>query len=65
MKKVKTVKIQKTENGDGFIDLKEFSDFVDVSKVKYYELVNPTEKTLMIKFFDENKEEIKPNLEIR
>jgi hypothetical protein len=61
-----TVKVTKTKNGDGFIQLEQFKDLVDISKVKYYTLEvteDYTEKqdsrSLVLRFFDKNKKQIK------
>lgn len=59
----KTISV-KEENGQNFIELKDFSDHIDISKVVYYEMTEVKEKEdivgLIIKFFDKNKKRIYP-----
>jgi hypothetical protein len=61
-----TVKVNKTKNGDGFIQLEQFKDLVDISKVKYYTLEvtddyteEQDSRSLILRFFDKNKKQIK------
>lgn len=61
--KIVTVKTDES-SGDGYIDLKEFSDFVDISKVASYSLdpvldENKKPQGLILKFFDADGKELK------
>lgn len=58
-KKVKTVQVKTLENGDGFIDLEEFKDIVDIEKVHSYKLSNLNDKSLSIIFYDKDGNLIK------
>lgn len=46
----KTITVSK----DGFIELEKFKDYVDISKVVYYQL-EPRGKNLILSFYDGNK----------
>ena len=35
---MKTIKVKKTEDGEAYLDLEDFADMVDISKVKKYTL---------------------------
>lgn len=35
---MKTIKVKKTEDGEAYLDLADFADMVDISKVKKYTL---------------------------
>jgi hypothetical protein len=47
----KAIKTHLTENGDIAIELSEFSEYVDTSKVVYYEVV-PENDSLIVRFYD-------------
>lgn len=49
---IKTVQIKALENGDGFINIEEFKDIVDITKVKYYKLMPVGQESLSIQFYD-------------
>jgi hypothetical protein len=57
--KTKTITVDK----DGIICLYSFRDFIDTSKVEFYELKLNKDKTLTLKFYDKNKKLVKPNKE--
>jgi hypothetical protein len=44
---------------NGFIPLDTFSEFIDVTKVKFYDLKVNKDKTLTVKFYDKNKKKLK------
>ena len=50
---IKTVKVQSLDNGDGFIDIEEFKDIVDITKVKSYKLIPVGKESLSIEFYDQ------------
>lgn len=56
MAKIKTVTVkQDPETKDGFLDLEDFKDFVDVKKVKSYTLEavqDDSDVALILKFYD-------------
>lgn len=52
MKNIKV--ITNSETGDGLINLEEFQDIVDISKVVFYTL-EEVDGRLFLQFFDENK----------
>lgn len=55
---MKTITVGK----DGVILLKEFKEFIDIKKVKYYEFKKRrNSKILVLKFYDKNKKLLKPN----
>lgn len=54
------IKVKNLENGDCFIDIKEFSHLYDVSKIKFYELTEK-DNSIVLKFFDKNKKVLIPN----
>lgn len=56
----KLVTIQKDKNGDSFIDIKNFSDFYDISKIESYEVLAQTDKSLAVVFFDKDGNKLKP-----
>jgi hypothetical protein len=45
---------------DGFINLHDFKDFVDVGRVVYYTLKHKKDGTLTLKFYDKKEKLIKP-----
>lgn len=49
----KTVKTSLTDDGSLYIEMSEFSDFINTSKVHHYELF-PEETGILIKFYDED-----------
>jgi hypothetical protein len=52
----KTVKIKKDKKTkECYLDLKDFEDIVDVSKVVYYELTAGEGKSFSLTFFDKDK----------
>jgi hypothetical protein len=53
------VTIKKHED-DHYIDIEEFKDIIDISKVKYYELESLDSGAFAIIFYDEDKNVIKP-----
>lgn len=59
IKTSKTVQVKTLENGDGFIDLEEFKDIVDISKVDSYKLKEVGDKSLSIDFFDKEGNKLK------
>jgi hypothetical protein len=67
MESMITVKVNKDKNGDGFIQLEQFNDLVNISKVKYYTFNRTNEYTkdqdisslILLRFFDKNKKQIK------
>lgn len=58
-KNIKTVQVKTLENGDGFIDLEEFKDIVDITKVDSYKLKEVGDKSLSIEFFDKEGNKLK------
>lgn len=58
MSNKKTIKVKKDpETGDGLLDLADFKDLVDISKVKSYTLEPVSDDydiALILKFYDEN-----------
>ena len=59
IKTSKTVQVKTLENGDGFIDLEEFKEIVDITKVDSYKLKEVGEKSLSIEFFDKDGNKLK------
>ena len=56
----KTIKIKKDKKTqECFFDLEDFSDYFDISKIKYYE-IEEINKSLVLRFFDENQKPLKP-----
>lgn len=56
---MKTISVKKDKKtNDFYLDLNDFKDFLDVSKIKYYEMKSLKEG-FSIKFFDKNKKQIK------
>ena len=55
----KTIFTSISENGDVIIELSQFSSFVDVSKIQYYELITDNE-LLVVKFYDSDMNILKP-----
>lgn len=54
---MKTLKV-KSKNGKCFLDLSDFSDMVDISKVKYYsmeEVDDDGRQALILKFYDKDQ----------
>lgn len=49
-----------TVGEDGFIPLETFKDFVDITKVKYYDFKINKDKTVTVLFYDKNKKKVKP-----
>lgn len=45
---------------NGFVNLDEFKDLIDISKVVYYKLVAKKDKSLSLKFYDKDKKLVKP-----
>jgi hypothetical protein len=45
---------------DGYIDLYVLKDQINISKIAYYNLKVNKDKTLTIKFYDDNKKLVKP-----
>lgn len=45
---------------DGFVNLDEFKNLLDISLVVYYKLTIKKDKTISLKFYDKNKKLIKP-----
>jgi hypothetical protein len=58
MKKIVKVKTNK-KTGDGYLDIEEFKDFVDIEKVHSYKLTEHKNKVLSIEFFDKEGNLIK------
>lgn len=54
-----TVTPEIDENGDAHINMDNFKDLLDIDKVKFYE-VKSIEGAIAIRFFDKDKNEIKP-----
>lgn len=52
----KTIKVDK----DGILDLYCFSDFIDITKVKFYTFKTNKDLSLIVKFYDKNRKLIKP-----
>jgi hypothetical protein len=52
----KTIRVDK----DGMVLLKDFEDFLDIDKVKFYSLKVNKDKTLTLKFFDSKKKTVRP-----
>lgn len=50
----KTVTVGK----DGFISLEIFNEFIDIKKVKYYDLKMNEDKTITVKFYDKDKKKL-------
>lgn len=48
-----------TVGKNGFIPLDTFAEFIDVTKVKFYDLKVNKDKTLTVKFYDKNKKKLK------
>lgn len=63
---MKTIKVKKDEKTkEYFLDLKDFSDLFDISKIIYYELKeNKKEVGFSLKFYDKNKKQIFPNKKV-
>lgn len=64
--KKKTIKIKtdkKTQ--EQYLDIKQFSDFVDITKIQYYEMKEVTlddgTKGISLMFYDKEKKVIKAN----
>lgn len=56
----KTIFVQTDpKTGDGFIDLEEFKDMIDISKVHSYKIVELGGQALSIEFYDKNGKIIK------
>jgi hypothetical protein len=54
------IRLHNNESGELYLNLQDFSEFLDVSMVRSYEiLVQEDQKALKIRFFDENKKLIK------
>ena len=58
MSKVINVKID-DKTGDGFINIDDFKEFLDVKKINSYQLTKNEDKTLIIQFFDKDNNQIK------
>lgn len=56
----KTVKLTELSNGHAIIALDNFSDFIDISKAAYYELVPVSDGSLQVLFYDAGQNVIKP-----
>lgn len=53
---MKTIKVKTDpKTKECFLNLKDFKNFVDVSKVVYYEFDETDSKNLTLRFFDKNK----------
>ena len=59
MQKKMTVTPEIDENGDAHINMDNFKEFLDIDKVKFYE-VKSMDEGISIRFFDKDKKEIKP-----
>lgn len=44
----------------GFVNLSDFKDVVDISKVVYYDIKLKKDDTLLIKFYDKRKKLVRP-----
>lgn len=42
-----------------YLDLEDFKDIVDISKVVYYKIKFKKDKSLILSFYDKNKKKIK------
>lgn len=51
----KTIKVDK----DGFVVLSDFSEWLDISKVKFYKLKANKDKTLHLTFYDNKRKKMK------
>jgi hypothetical protein len=56
LKTAKTIKVDE----DGGIALSSFSNWIDTSKVEFYDIEHNKNKTITIKFYDKKKKLIKP-----
>lgn len=57
----KSAKVKKDEEtGELYLDLSDFSDYVDAGKVGSYEMVINEDKTITIKFYDKNGKNLLP-----
>lgn len=55
---MKTLKVKSTDDGDAFLDLADFSDIVDISKVEFYtleEIEEDGQSVLLLKFYDKDE----------
>lgn len=59
--KSKIIKIQQDpKSKDGFIDIQEFKDLFDISKIDSYKLTSVENKNLILEFFDKDGNKILP-----
>ena len=49
-----------TVQEDGFVDLEEFKNVIDTSKVVFYSIKLKKDNTLLLKFYDKKKKLVKP-----
>lgn len=58
--KMKTTQVkQDPETGEFYFDLEDLKEFIDIEKVEFYSLEHKEDKTIVLKFFDKDKNEIK------
>lgn len=54
------IQIKKSDDGEHYIDINDFKDIVDIDKVGYYNLESRDDGSLMVTFYDDDKNVIKP-----
>lgn len=54
------ITIKKSDDGEHYIDINDFKDIVDIDKVEYYKLESKDDGTLIVTFYDNDKNIIKP-----
>lgn len=47
-------------DGDGYMDIRQFSDIINIKKVAYYSLELVSDNRLNLYFYDKNKKLVKP-----
>ncbi len=47
------------ESKEYYLDLEDFKDIVDISKVVYYKIKFKKDKSVILSFYDKNKKKIK------
>lgn len=60
----KILRCSSLANGDGFLELINFVDYIDISKVSFYEIAEVDGTTLTIKFYDSDMNLITPSSHI-
>lgn len=54
------IQVKKSDDGSHYFDINDFKDIVDIDKVEYYSLESKEDGSLIVAFFDKDKNFIKP-----